>query len=351
MWRWLRRETAARRRLIETAAVVHVAAPGPAPPSATTAPAPVAAPAVDAGRLTGWLLDAPPLTDAAASTAELEALAAIDALLVSDQRLQALLPRAPAVIPQLLGALRRRESSLPMLVERVAKDLVLTAEVMRMARSVAYSRDGEVHDLGRAIAALGEQGMQRAIARVVLRPMMQAGGGRLSATAAQRLWDHTEQQSILCGRHALAMGIDPFDAYLAGLLHNAGWSVALRLLDLRTPPPWPWSRDFAEALVARCDPLFGKVVGSWQVSAGLNALAAEALQPGLAQACSGLARLLLECERQASAQLLPLAPAAPPRALEQACAPAVAEVACTAVLLPDPPPQPFADTTLGDGLH
>lgn len=344
MWAWLRNETAARKRVIERKAVVHVAAPG-------AAPAP--APAIDAGHFIGWLLDAPPPIQAEASAAELGALAAIDALMAGGQRIQELLPRAPAVIPQLLGALRRRDSALPMLVERVSKDMVLTAEVMRMARGVAYSRDGEVHDLGRAIAALGEQGLQRAIARMVLRPMMQAGGGRLTAVAAQRLWDHTEQQSILCGRRALAMGLDPFDAYLAGLLHNAGWTVALRLLDRHTPPPWPWSRGFAEALVTRCDPLFGKVVGSWQVSAGLNALAAEALHPGLAQGRSGLARLLLECERQASAQLMPEAPAAPPQALAQAATPvpAAADETCIDTLSLGLPPWPFADTALDDCLH
>ena len=299
MWDWLKRKTAAPKAVTEQPALAPAA-------DAALVMVPAVAPTlwVDAGTFLSWLLEAPPPGDTALSMSELDALASIDALISGGLRVQELLPRAPAVIPQLLRALRQNNRSLPVLVDRVSKDLVLAAEVMRMARSVAYSRDGEIHDLSRAIAALGEQGLQKAISRVVLRPLMQSGGGKLSALAAQRLWDHTELKSTLCSTKALAAGLDPFDGFMAGMLHSAGWTVALRHLDLCTPPPWPWSGEFVEALAMRCDPLFGKVVGTWQVSPALTALAAEALEPGLVRGLSPLARALLESDREASGHIV-----------------------------------------------
>ena len=309
MWDWLKRKSTAP-KLGAAPAAPHAVARASAAAALAT---PVAsAAAIDAGAFLGWLIEAPPPRDTAISAPERDALASIDALISGGLQIHDLLPRAPAVIPQLLRALRQQNTSLPALVERVSKDLVLAAEVMRMARGVAYSRDGEVPDLGRAIAALGDQGLQRAISRVVLRPLMQSGGGKLSALAAQRLWDHTEIKATLCSARSAAAGLDPFDGFMAGMLHSAGWTVALRHLDLRTPPPWPWSREFVDALALRRDPLFGKGVVGWQVSPRLTALAAEALGPGLERGRSALAQVLLECDREASAQVVAAAAAALP---------------------------------------
>ena len=300
MWLWLTRKTTAQKVVSPTRAVA---------PAPLTLGTPVVAPravplAVDPSRFIGWLLKAPPPAERRISQPELEALAFIDQVIGSGQHIQELLPRAPSVIPQLLGALRQRAPSLPALVERVAKDLLLAAEVMRMARSVAFSRDDEVHDLSRAIASLGEQGLQRAILRVLLRPLMQSGGGKLSVLAAERLWEHTEHKSALCSVKAAASGLDPFEGYMAGMLHSAGWTVALRLLDLRSPPPWPWSRKFVDSLAVRRDPLFGKVVGGWHVSPVLDALAAEVLELDPARGRSPLARALLDSDRETSSRLV-----------------------------------------------
>jgi hypothetical protein len=316
MFDWLKRKTTVPvgtgRSAVAALGAVRADAGARAPAALPQTPAPMAgavpAVAISTATFLSWLLDeaggAAPTAPRDVSVPELEALASIDALISGRQRADQLLPRAPAVIPQLLSALRQSNSSVPALVERISKDLVLAAEVMRMARSVAYSRDGEVHDLSRAVASLGEQGLQRAISRVVLRPLMQAGGGNLSGVAAARLWEHTEYKADLCGAKCAGLGLDAFDGYLAGMLHSAGWSGLLRQLDLRTPPPRPWSGAFIDALAARRDPLFGRVVGGWAVSPAITVLAAEALSPGLTRGHSPLARLLLESDREATATIV-----------------------------------------------
>lgn len=310
MWAWLKRKTASPRPVTTFAESQPRASAAPVASAIPVAPPAAVTAAVDAGLFLSWLVGAPAPSESAISAPERDALDSVDALISGGLHIQELLPRAPAVIPQLLRALRQQATSLPALVDRVSKDLPLSAEVMRMARSVAYSRDGQVPDLGRAIAALGEKGLQRAISRVVLRPLMQAGGGKLSALAAQRLWDHTEIKSTLCSGKAAAAGLDPFDGFMAGMLHSAGWTVALRHLDLRTPLPWPWSREFVEALALRRDPLFGKGVGAWQVSPALTALSAEALEPGLVRGRSALALALLDSDHEATAHVVGEAAAA-----------------------------------------
>jgi len=109
---------------------------------------------------------------------------------------------------------------------------------------------------------------------------------------------------------AAAAGLDPFDGCLAGMMHSAGWTAALRQLDRGATLGRPWSRAFVEQLAARRDPLFGRVVAAWQVSPAVTALAEEAVAPGLGTAGSTLARLLLDSDREAAARVLSPLPSA-----------------------------------------
>jgi hypothetical protein len=285
MWNWLWHKRSGREAPPPHARIERVTVQSVAEPVAVM-------PAVDADvAFVAWLIDLPPASDSPLGEGERIALATIDELIDGTRGVSDLLPRAP--------------------VERVSKDLTLVAQVMQMARSAAYRGQGEVRDLAHAISVIGEHGLQMAIARVVLRPLLQAGGGALSAQAALRLWEHTEHKAELCSMKAAVAGLDPFDGCLAGLMHSAGWTAALRQLDRGATLGRPWSRAFVEQLAARRDPLFGRVVAAWQVSPAVTALAEEAVAPGLGSSGSTLARLLLESDREATARVLsPLSSAA-----------------------------------------
>ena len=249
-----------------------------------------------------WLIGVLVAADAAMRTAEHAAVARIDALLADNRHTTQLLPRAPAVIPQLLGALRQRDPSLNVLVERVSKDIVLIAEVMRMAGSAHYA--GDVGSLSRAVATLGESGLRVAISRVLLRPLLQVQGGVLSQSAGQRLWDYAEQKAHWCGLRAPAWQLDPFDAYMAGLMHAAGWILALRAIDGCALLQHAWSGEFIEALIVRRDLIFGRVTMDWQVSPAITRLAHEAIDPGLRREGSKLAKLLLASDGAVVSEML-----------------------------------------------
>ena len=77
-----------------------------------------------------WMLGAPePVASLLIPDAEVQLLRSLDTLLAARQLPDNLLPRAPAVIPQLLGLLRREQPSRTEVARQVSKDMQLTAEV------------------------------------------------------------------------------------------------------------------------------------------------------------------------------------------------------------------------------
>ena len=236
----------------------------------------------------------------------------LDAVIASDALRANLLPRAPHVVPQLMKTLRDETYSSVDVASRISRDVVLSAEVIRSATSVYRAKEeeeGEI-DLARAVAIIGTAGLRRAIASVVLRPIFDSGGDTLSAKAAVKIWRDADRKARLSSAMAATLSLDPFDGYLAGLLHNSGWTAMLRALDgvddvlfvaadLAHPAVVP-------QLLRRRDALFGALVGPWNLSPAMDALAAEVGQAGLDAARSPLAIALRDANRLAA--LYALAP-------------------------------------------
>ena len=167
-----------------------------------------------------WLLGCDALTDTPITPIERSALDAIAQTLAQPELTGNLLPRAAAVIPQMIALLRQTELPTTAIAERIGKDALLTAEVMRLASSPYYRVQGNVTNLEQAIELIGLQGLQTVIARVVLKPIYQAVPGPLSGRAGSRIWDYSEALARhtairwpicvrrLCGRHAAQHRLD-----------------------------------------------------------------------------------------------------------------------------------------------
>jgi len=254
-----------------------------------------------------WLLDTGPTRDAALDASERQALQRLDERLADGAPAAAeLLTRVPAGIPQLLSALRQEDLPVQALSEQIGKDLLLTAEVLRLAASVHYRpRDRPaITDLSQAVTALGRTGVQQAVARVLLRPMFDVNAGPLTRLAATRLWEHAERKAGSCAALAASQGIEPFEGYLAGLAHNSGWSAAWRILDRDgLQLALPCTLGFAREMVWRRDRLFGALVSAWQITPALTALGAEARHTALGRVNSPLGPLLLAADLAASEAL------------------------------------------------
>lgn len=288
-----------------------------APPTPRPARAPAAAPAspaaagdaAEAQSFLPWLLGCAPLVPEPLRADERRALAGIDKTLALPALPDELLPRAAALIPQLLAMLRQTDLPVPALAQRIAKDVVLTAEVLRLASSPYYRAQGAVTDLQQAIALIGVEGLQTVIARVVLKPIFEAAPGPLSARAGTRLWDHAEALAAQTAEQAASAGAAPFDGYLAGLLHGSGWTIALRVLDrsglaLALPP----TAEFAQAAEARAHRLFGAAAQRWSITPAFSAFAADARSQPLAGSRNALAVALRQAELPTLALLTSAAP-------------------------------------------
>jgi hypothetical protein len=119
------------------------------------------------------------------------------------------------------------------------------------------------------------------------------------------LWAHSEGTADLCLHMAAIARVEPFDAYLAGLMYNVGWTAAFRALD-RSPAgsPRDMSAEFVRALGPRRDRLFALLVKSWSLSDSLSALAAETLEQGEGSSRLALGTLLRSADRAAFLKLL-----------------------------------------------
>ena len=300
-----------------------VTAPAPlptaAPAAANGAPAETAAPERHDQRhvrffcwLVGVSAAAAPSPEEKPAAVTGPLLERLDEVIASDTLRANLLPRAPHVVPQLMKTLRDESYSSVDVASRISRDVVLSAEVIRSATSAYRAKEdeeGEI-DLARAVAIIGTAGLRRAIASVVLRPIFDAGGDTLSAKAAVKIWRDADRKARLSAALAGQQSLDPFDGYLAGLLHNSGWTAALRALDGFDDLLFS-SVDLAHPavvpqLLRRRDALFGALVGPWNLSPAIDSLAQEVGQLGLDAVRSPLGVALREANRLAA--LYALAP-------------------------------------------
>ncbi len=288
--------------------VVAVSASGASSATASAWPSTQSLPERDV-ELFGWLLDFPPGPDRGADATEQAWLAALDPLIAGDKGRGELLPRAAGLIPQLLNSLRDEGLSNLELAQKVSRDANLVAEITRLANSVAYRSNQPVTELADAIRQVGTVGVRQAIAKVVLKPMFDAQAGGLSARAAQRLWLHAQAQADLCRAIALSRDMNPFEAYLGGLLGGIGWTAGLRALDRvieqRPPVGTPaFSRGFQQGFRVRRDRLFVQFVTGWRLNPALHEAARDVQHSGSFEtATHPLAQVLLAGERLATSRL------------------------------------------------
>ena len=278
-----------------------------APPAQTElpragAPAPAVAPDL---QYFAWLTQSTPHEAAEPSAHERRLLEYIDTVSADEEQRHTLVPRARAVIPQLMSSLRDESQSVQALSARVARDPNLVVAVLQLANSPGYGTGAPIEDLTQAIGRLGTDGLRQAIARVLLKPIFDAQADPLVGRTAERLWRHAEAKAALCQQTARLARVEPFDAYLAGLMHNVGWTACFRALDRsRNGVPASLSVAFVRALAPRRERLFALLLQSWRLSDAMTALADEVLAGGFAAARQPLATLLLSADRAAFLQLL-----------------------------------------------
>lgn len=177
-----------------------------------------------------WLIGTP----GPGNNADLEqtVLQALYGLLASDLNDAVVVPRVPSVIPQLLASLRSKGVTTGELARQIARDVALVGEVINTVNSALYNPADRISSLDNAVMMLGEEGLRLVIAKVAFRPLINLSAGQYTRRAAPQIWAQAEKCAVAC--HYLARqgdSLDPFHAFLAGLMKNVGLIIAFRLLD------------------------------------------------------------------------------------------------------------------------
>jgi hypothetical protein len=237
-----------------------------------------------------WIDGTPVLKESALSQPEDRLLDALQRVLLLATVPDTMLPRAAELLPQLIGLLRGAQLPLQEIAARFNKDGVLAAEVMRLANSPFYRAQGEVGDTVQAIRLIGALGLQKVIARVVLKPIYRSSAGIMTAGLAAGLWAHSEALAGQTSLLAAQAGQDSFDGYLIGMLHDTGWRIALFALEraglsFELQP----SVAFTEALQDRVHRLFGHAAQGWTITPGFTAFARDARLNGAISALASTA--------------------------------------------------------------
>lgn len=212
-----------------------------------------------------------------------------------------LVPRVPAVIPQLLRSLRDEGTSAGELARQVSQDVSLVAEVIREVNSSYYGASAKVGNIEGALMLLGQNGLRMLLARVAFRPVIGAQTGRLARQAAPLVWSQSGKCALAASLAAPGFKADPFEAYLAGLTQNVGLIVAFRLVDqVAGAAALPRADAFAQALLDSARTLSARIATLWELPPPVSQAILQAGQDG----ATPLAQALHEGDRLAKLRVL-----------------------------------------------
>lgn len=281
------------------------AAPAPAAPVPATPPAPkvqniATHMALSTQRdqvdftFSSWLFGSENNPDVFTNKNEDNILAALDATVKSEESGAHMVRRMPGVIPQLLQTLRNSDFSTAELTRTISHDVVLVAEVLRMANSAAYNPGAPITSIDHAILILGQNGLRQLITGVAFKPIINLNSGSFTRTVAPRLWAQSERCAAACAYLANNEPVDPLEAFLVGLIHNVGLTVSLRVIDKISDGRQPvGSPTFCNSLAAYGRTLTANIAREWHFPDPVVAAIGEQDDKNIGRNLSPLGRILM----------------------------------------------------------
>ena len=218
---------------IAAAAVPAVAPAAPAPVAAAPADPAVSFEQHDRvnGAFFNWLFEVEGAARLDTNPLEVQVLDALAVIIDSQQSGAALVRRMPGLIPQLLQSLRSDNFSGAQLSRTISGDVVLVAAVIRLANSSIKGSGTLITSVEHAVMLIGQEGLRHLITSVAFRPIIDMHSGHYTRSLAPRIWEQSERCAVANRLLAEQLGIDPFEAFLAGLVQHVGLIVTLRVMD------------------------------------------------------------------------------------------------------------------------
>jgi len=155
----------------------------------------------------------------------------LDVLARSDTAGANLIPRVPSIMVQLLKRSHEENVTGSELSQLITKDVLLVTAILNEVNSSYYKTDKKVTELSQAIMLLGHNRLRMVLAKISFTPVFNDQLGKYTKLAAAKLWDESQQRALASYILARHYSIDPFRAFLAGLMQDVGVIVALRVFD------------------------------------------------------------------------------------------------------------------------
>lgn len=217
-----------------------------------------------------WVFDSRSVSSIFITPAEQRVLDALQQIVDSRQSGASLVRRMPGVIPQLLQSLRTEDFSGADLARKISNDVVLVAEVVRLANSAFYSTVQAITSIEHAVLVLGQHGLRQLISGVAFKPIIGANSGHFTRLIAPRLWLQAEQCALANRLLADDLQVNRFEAFLAGLIQNVGLIAALRVMEQNADPEVQLgSESFCNALITHARVLSCSIGREWQFPAAI----------------------------------------------------------------------------------
>jgi HD-like signal output (HDOD) protein len=211
--------------------------------------------------------------------------------------------RGPVELPPLTpaaGKLLPKDGSAPSdeeVLQIVRSDPGLAGQVMKVANSPFYMAAAPAASLNAALVRIGVEQTRRAALAAAVTSSYELRG--FSATMNQ-LREHALATAMAAEMLAGAAGCDASEAFLAGLLHDAGemlaWRIVRQAMDRarRDGDAWTPDRPSLRRLAARQHQRLGALfLGAWDLAAGIASCLAFHHQPEAAEErFRGLVRLV-----------------------------------------------------------
>lgn len=180
--------------------------------------------------LTGWPIQRAPLVPGRVAQAYVLAPATMARYRSSSVRLEAM----PAAAQELLIYAQQPSVTLIDFVAMAQREPAIVGELVRVANSVMYRGETTITSVKDAVVRIGHDEAKRVVTAVASRALFRARSSHLYSMRPQ-LWDQLSHHG-LCTAYGAAwlarkvQGADPGIAFMAGLFHQVGKTVALHVL-------------------------------------------------------------------------------------------------------------------------
>lgn len=131
------------------------------------------------------------------------------------------LPSSPQILPKLLAALDEPDADVSRITDLVSFDPGLTAKLLTVCNSAAFSSGSPVTDIGEAVNRIGLREIYRLVAGLAGKSGLQSAKP-IPGFDTDALWKHCVTAALAAQLMAQDLGDDASSVFTAALLHDAG---------------------------------------------------------------------------------------------------------------------------------